>query len=206
MNVPAASPRPPVGGAIDERFVINETCAWVTRAVVGLNLCPFAKAPLVKQQIRFVVSDAVEPEALLATLRTELRWLADTDPAALETTLLIHPGALVDFSQFNDFLDEADRLLETMGLTGLIQVASFHPQYRFAGTEDDDMGNATNRSPWPTLHLLREESVERAVDAFPAAETIYEANIRTLEALGAHGWAALQAQCRRDAQAQGDPP
>ena len=186
--------------------VVAETLAWVTRAVVGLNLCPFAKAPLVKGQIRCVVSDVRDAQALLDVLRDELELLAQANPERIETTLVVHPQVLVDFAEFNDFLDDADRLLDAMDLTGIVQVASFHPQYQFAGTEDDDMGNATNRSPYPTLHLLREESVERAVDAFPAADAIYEANIRTLEALGAQGWAALQAQCRRDAQAQGDPP
>ena len=186
--------------------VAAETLAWVTRAVVGLNLCPFAKAPLVKGQIRCVVSDAGDARALLAVLRDELETLAEANPAQIETTLVVHPQMLVDFAEFNDFLDEADQLLDAMDLTGVIQVASFHPQYRFAGTEDDDMGNATTRSPYPTLHLLREESVERAVGAFPEADKIFEANIRTLEALGHQGWADLQAQCRRDAQAPGDTP
>ncbi len=183
-----------------------ETLAWVTRAVVGLNLCPFAKAPLVKGQIRCVVSDVGEAQALLGVLRDELETLAEANPAQIETTLVVHPRALLDFAEFNHFLDEADQLLGAMDLTGIIQVASFHPQYQFAGTEVDDMGNATNRSPYPTLHLLREESVERAVDAFPEADKIFEANIRTLEALGPEGWAELQAQCRRDAQSQGDTP
>ena len=185
--------------------VAAETLAWVTRAVVGLNLCPFAKAPLVKGQIRCVVSEAGDAQSLLAVLRDELEMLAEAKPEKIETTLIVHPRVLVDFAEFNDFLDEADRLLDAMDLTGIIQVASFHPRYQFAGTEDDDMGNATNRSPYPSLHLLREESVERAVDAFPDADQIFEANIRTLEALGAAGWTALQEQCRRDAQAAQDP-
>ena len=186
--------------------VAAETLAWVTRAVVGLNLCPFAKAPLVKGQIRCVVSEAGDAQSLLAVLRDELEMLAEAKPEKIETTLIVHPQVLVDFAEFNDFLDEADQLLDAMDLTGIIQVASFHPHYQFAGTEDDDMGNATNRSPYPTLHLLREESVERAVDAFPDAEQIFEANIRTLEALGPEGWAELQAQCRRDAQPPGHTP
>ena len=180
--------------------VVAETLAWVTRAVVWLNLCPFAKAPLVKGQIRCVVSNVRDAQALLDVLRDELETLAQANPERIETTLVVHPLVLVDFAEFNDFLDDADRLLDAMDLTGVIQVASFHPQYRFAGTEDDDMGNATNRSPYPTLHLLRETSVERAVEAFPEADKIFEANIRTLEALGPEGWADLQAQCRRDAQ------
>ncbi len=186
--------------------VTAETLAWVTRAVVGLNLCPFAKAPLVKGQIRCVVSSADDARSLLADLREELELLAEAKPDKIETTLVVHPRAMVDFAEFNDFLDEAEQLLDAMDLSGIIQVASFHPQYQFAGTEDDDMGNATNRSPYPTLHLLREESVERAVDAFPEADKIFEANIRTLEALGREGWVELRAQCRRDAQPPGDPP
>ena len=186
--------------------VAAETLAWVTRAVVGLNLCPFAKAPLVKGQIRCVVSDVRDAPALLGVLQHELEALAQARPDKIETTLVVHPHALIDFAEFNDFLDEAEQLLDAIDLNGIIQVASFHPQYRFAGTEDDDMGNATNRSPYPTLHLLREESVERAVDVFPEADKIFEANIRTLEALGREGWAELQSQCRRDAQCQGDTP
>lgn len=179
--------------------VIAETRAWVDRAVIGLNLCPFARAVQVKNQIRYVVSDATDAEALLGTLREELRLLADAEPARVETTLLIHPRALTNFVDFNDFLDVADATLEALGYAGVVQVASFHPQYRFAGTAADDVTNATNRSPYPTLHLLREESIDRAVAAFPEARTIYERNIRTLQALGPQSWAALLAQCRSDA-------
>jgi hypothetical protein len=180
--------------------VIAETRAWVQRAVVGLNLCPFAKAPLAKGQIRFVVCESDDPRLLLDALIAQMRALVAADPAGVETTLLIHPNALVDFAEFNDFLDAADAALEELDLEGVLQVASFHPNYQFADAAADDLGNATNRSPYPTLHLLREASVERAVAAFPEAEAIYEANIATLEALGADGWAQLQAQCRADAQ------
>ncbi|MGE5793471.1 MAG: DUF1415 domain-containing protein [Bacteroidota bacterium] len=179
--------------------VIAETRAWVDRAVIGLNLCPFAKAVQVKGQIRYAVTDATDTDALLEALREELRLLADADPAQVETTVLIHPGVLADFLDFNDFLEVADAALEALGYAGVLQVASFHPQYQFAGTGADDMTNATNRSPYPTLHLLRETSIDRAVAAFPEAKTIYERNIRTLQALGPQGWAALQAQCRGDA-------
>ena len=180
--------------------VIAETRAWVDRAVIGLNLCPFAKAVQLKNQIRYVVTDATGTDALLEALRKELRLLADADPAQVETTLLIHPGVLADFLDFNDFLDVADAALEALGYAGVLQVASFHPQYQFAGTAADDVTNATNRSPYPTLHLLREESIDRAVAAFPETEAIYERNIVALQALGAEGWAALQTQCKRDAE------
>jgi hypothetical protein len=180
--------------------VIAETRAWVERAVIGLNLCPFAKAVQLKNQIRYVVTDATDTDALLEALCKELRLLADADPAQVETTLLIHPGVLADFLDFNDFLDVADAALEALRYAGVLQVASFHPQYQFAGTAADDVTNATNRSPYPTLHLLREESIDRAVAAFPEANTIYERNIVALQALGAEGWTVLQAQCRRDAE------
>ncbi|MES3013429.1 MAG: DUF1415 domain-containing protein [Pseudomonadota bacterium] len=179
--------------------VIAETRAWVQRAVVGLNLCPFAKAPLAKEQIRFVVCASDDPRVLLDLLCAQMNELVAADPARVETTLVIHPNALTDFDEFNDFLDAADAALEDRGLAGVLQIASFHPRYRFADAAADDLGNATNRSPYPTLHLLREASVERAVEAFPEAEAIYENNIATLDALGAEGWAQLQAQCRDDA-------
>ncbi len=180
---------------------LAETRAWLQRAVVGLNLCPFAKAPLVKGQIRFVVCESDDPRAVLDALCAQMDELVASDPAAVETTLLIHPNALLDFAEFNDFLEAAEAALEERGLEGVLQVASFHPHYRFADTAADDIANATNRSPYPTLHLLREASVERAALAFPEAEAIFEANIATLEALGADGWSALQAQCRADADA-----
>lgn len=178
---------------------IAETRAWVERAVIGLNLCPFAKAVWGRNQIRYVVSNATGADDLLGTLREELDLLASADPAQVETTLLIHPRALVNFTDFNDFLGAADAMLEALGYAGVFQVASFHPQYRFAGTAADDVTNATNRSPYPTLHLLREESVDRAVAAGPEARTIYECNMRTLRRLGSRGWATLQAHCRSDA-------
>jgi len=178
---------------------IARTRAWVRRAVIGLNLCPFAKAVDAKDRIRYVASDATGPEALLETLCDEMKRLAEADPEEIETTLLIHPQALLDFLDYNDFLDLAEAVLEQMGYGGLLQIASFHPQYQFAGTEPDDIGNASNRSPYPSLHLLREESVERAVAAFPEAEAIFEANIATMRRLGESGWARLQQQCRDDA-------
>ena len=184
-----------------EPFEIVETRAWVGRAVVGLNLCPFAKAPFAKAQIRYVLSAATEPEALLTQLVAEMQWLAAADPNEVETTLLIHPGLLGDFLDFNDFLELADAALDACDLSGTLQVASFHPQFQFAGTDPDEVANATNRSPYPTLHLLREDSVTRAVAAFPEAEAIFDVNIDTLEALGAAGWTELQAQCRADAVA-----
>ena len=170
---------------------IAATREWLERAVIGLNLCPFAKAPHAKGQVRYVVSDATRAEDLLADLLGELQRLADADPGEIETTLLIHPHVLGDFLDYNDFLDIADAALQALHLDGVLQVASFHPDYRFAGTGADDIANATNRSPYPTLHLLREASIDRAVAAFPDAARIYEHNVATLRQLGHAGWQAL---------------
>jgi hypothetical protein len=170
---------------------VAETRRWLERAVIGLNLCPFAKAVHVRNQVRYVLSEAATPEALLHDLSRELEFLHAADPAMVETTLLIHPGVLGDFLDYNDFLDDADAAVEALGLEGEIQVASFHPDYVFAGSESDDVANNTNRSPYPMLHLLREESVERAVEAFPDPESIVDRNIDTLERLGHAGWARL---------------
>ena len=205
MNDLTPSPAPAGHGPIDRQPALAQTRAWVARAVVGLNLCPFAKAPLVKGQIRFVLCEASDPQALLDTLREQMHALAQGDPEQLETTLIVHPNVLGDFGEFNDFLDRADAALDDLGYAGVLQVASFHPQYQFAGTAANDLGNATNRSPYPTLHLLREASVERAVAAIPEAASIYETNIRTLQALGPQGWAQLQAQCQHDARHPGEP-
>jgi hypothetical protein len=171
--------------------VIAHTKLWLERAVIGLNLCPFAKAVFIKDQIRYVVSSAQTPEELLVDLMAELELLQQADPEAIDTTLLIHPDALRDFLDYNDFLDVADAAVEELELDGEIQVASFHPEYQFAGTDIDDISNYTNRAPYPTLHLLRETSVERAVDAFPEAAQIFDKNMRTLQQLGLDGWQKL---------------
>jgi hypothetical protein len=178
--------------------VTANTLAWVEHAVIGLNLCPFAKAPWAKGQVRCVVSASHEPQALLAELADELRLLAETDPQRIETTLLVVPDQFAEFDDFNNFLDAADAALAVLDLEGTIQIASFHPRYRFAGTAPDDLDNATNRAPYPTLHLLREDSVARAVEAFPDTSAIYEANIRTLRELGEPGWAALRKRFEDD--------
>ena len=170
---------------------IAVTRTWVEKAVIGLNLCPFANAVHVKGQIRYVVSLAETPEALLEALIRELELLAQADPEKIDTTLLIHPHALTDFLDFNDFLDVADTALDDLELDGIIQVASFHPRYQFAGTGPDDIDNFTNRSPYPTLHLLREASIERAVETFPDTAAIFEKNIETLRRLGPDGWRDL---------------
>ena len=176
---------------MDAEDPIAATRRWLERAVIGLNLCPFAKAVYVKQQVRFVLSEATTVDALLDELVAELSLLAATDPDVTDTTLLVHPHVLADFLDYNDFLDRADAAVAALGLGGELQVASFHPQYQFAGTYPDEMGNFTNRSPYPTLHLLREASIDRAVAAFPDPDVIVERNISTLEKLGREGWDEL---------------
>ena len=164
---------------------------WIEKAVIGLNLCPFAKAVYVKQQVRIVVSDASTESALLEQLGEELLLLRDTLAEAIDTTLLVHPQVLGDFLDYNDFLEHADALVESLALDGELQVASFHPQYQFADTDPDDASNLTNRAPWPVLHLLREASIDRAVAAYPDPDAIIERNIATVTALGAEGYRKL---------------
>ncbi len=183
MNTPIALP--------SAEQVIDETRHWMLQAVIGLNLCPFAKAVHVKNQIRYVVSEATTPEELAHDLIEELQFLNQADPQEVDTTLLIHPQTLNDFLDYNDFLDVADAAVTELDLEGILQVASFHPQFQFEDTEPDDIENYTNRSPYPTLHLLREDSIEKAVQAFPEASDIFEANIETLEKLGHDGWQQL---------------
>ncbi|MBI2769555.1 MAG: DUF1415 domain-containing protein [Burkholderiales bacterium] len=171
--------------------VLRDTRGWLEKAVIGLNLCPFAKAVYVKGQVHFAVSAAGSARELLEDMASELDALAASDPAVCETTLLIAPHCLRDFLAFNDFLGQAERLVRKRGLEGVVQLASFHPAYQFADSEAGDMANFTNRSPWPVVHLLREASVERAVEAMPDPAAIYEANMATLRRLGPAGWAAL---------------
>jgi hypothetical protein len=177
-----------------DEAVIAAMREWIEKAVIGLNLCPFAKAVYVKNQVRFVVSHAPHLDGLLEDLDRELDFLAAADPAEVDTTLLIHPTLLADFLDFNDFLQLAEAAVDEHGLDGVIQIASFHPRFQFEDTKPDDIGNFTNRAPFPTLHLLREASIERAVAAFPEAETIFQRNIETLEKLGHAGWDALWQQ------------
>lgn len=171
--------------------IIAATRRWLEKAVIGLNLCPFAKSVYVKDQVRFFVSNAESAEALQADLAAELLNLKETDAAEVDTVLLIHPFVLNDFLDFNDFLDVVDMTVEALGLEGEIQVANFHPGYQFADASPDDISNYTNRAPYPTLHLLREATIDRAVEAFPAAADIFERNIETMRRLGKTGWAKL---------------
>jgi hypothetical protein len=174
-----------------EKTAIEDTKTWLLEAVVGLNLCPFAKAVVVKDTVRYRVCASSESADLLAMLREELQHLAAADPDKLDTTLLISPNALPDFLDFNDFLAECDDVLIDLALDGVLQVADFHPHYQFGGTDVDDIENFTNRTPYPTLHLLREASIDKAVAAYPDASLIFERNMEILNKLGHDGWAQL---------------
>jgi uncharacterized protein len=168
--------------------VVAATRHWLTRAVIGLNLCPFAKSVHVKGQVRYVVSDVRSVEDLVVELTDELRLLKESDPERIDTTLFITPHAFADFADYNDALFFAERLLTELKLAGDLQIASFHPHYQFDGTGPDDISNYTNRAPYPIFHLLREASIDRAVAAFPDAADIYERNIETLKRLGHEGF------------------
>ncbi|MDB5944806.1 MAG: peptidase [Ramlibacter sp.] len=171
--------------------VLAATRAWLERAVIGLNLCPFAKAVHARGQVRFALSIADSPAQVLDDLADELAALVACDPQERDTTLLVVPHCLEDFLDFNDLVRRGERLIRKQGCESVIQLASFHPRYRFADAAEDDVTNFSNRSPYPTLHLLREASIDKAVRAFPDPEAIYGANLDTLKKLGAAGWDAL---------------
>lgn len=176
---------------IENAAVVGATRTWLERAVIGLRLCPFAEAPLRASRIAFHVSNAVSDAELLTDLRGELQWLSETNSFDCETSLLIHPNALTNFLEYNDFLEVCDAAVEEMELEGVLQVASFHPQYQFADSAPDSIENYTNRSPFPMLHVLREDSIENALKTVPEPEEIYRKNIRTMSRLGLEGWQKL---------------
>ena len=171
--------------------VLARTRAWLEKAVIGLNLCPFAKAVYTRDRVRLVVSQARHVDDLLEELDRELDLLVATPAEQVDTTLLVHPTLFPDFLDFNDFLEIAEGVLDEHGLEGVVQLASFHPQFQFDGTALEDMGNYTNRAPYAVLHLLREDSVEKAVDSLADPDAVYQENIRTLDKLGLEGWNKL---------------
>ena len=175
----------------DSATVTDHTRQWLEKAVIGLNLCPFAKAPHVKHLVRISVSQARHLDGFLEDLDRELQLLGDTPADGLETTLLVHPTLFPDFDTFNQMLDIADAAVVDNGLEGIVQIAPFHPDFQFEGTDSDDIGNYTNRSPYPTLHLIREDSIAKAAQAFPDASAIFERNIALLEEMGHEGWDKL---------------
>ena len=171
--------------------VISDSQQWLERAVIGLNLCPFAKSVHVKSLIRYAISDAKSESELLADLQSELIFLNSVSPTITDTTLLIAPMCLHDFLEFNQFILKANKSLTKLDLDGVFQIATLHPQYQFAGTDVDDITNYTNRAPYPTLHLLRESSIDRALQAIPNAESIFEVNMNTMRRIGLEGWRDL---------------
>ena len=177
--------------APNDNQVLADMHHWIEKAVIGLNLCPFAKSVYVKNQVRIVVSHARNLDALLDDLDRELDLLQSTPAEQIDTTLLVHPTLFPDFFVFNDFMGVVDEVVEEHELEGVVQVAHFHPAFVFDGVTEDDVTNATNRAPYATLHLLREDSVERAVNSGDSAETIVERNLQTLQRLGPAGWQAL---------------
>lgn len=183
----------------ENQRAVEATRQWLEKVVIGLNLCPFAASPWRRGRIRFRVSEATSQQQLAQDLGDELLALQACDPAERETTLLIHPHVLSDFFDYNDFLEDADRLLEELELDGTIQVASFHPDYQFADSQPDDPANCTNRSPYPMLHLLREASIEAATAGLADPELIFERNIKTMRQLGMDGWEALMKRSPKDA-------
>ena len=174
--------------------IIAATRSWLERAVIGLNLCPFAKSVHVRGQVRYVVSPARNDNDLLDDFERELKFLTQVAPAEVDTTLLITPDVLTDFADFTAFLDLAEVVLRIHGLVGVLQVASFHPDYVFADAAPDDIANYTNRAPYPTLHLIREASLAKATAALPDAADIYERNLETMRRLGLAGWRALDVE------------
>ncbi|MDY3557485.1 DUF1415 domain-containing protein [Gemmata sp. JC673] len=169
---------------MDPDAVIEATQRWIREVVIGLNLCPFARRVFDGGLIRYSVTDAADTAALAAALTEQLHSLATAPAEVIETAFLIHPNALADFFDYNDFVAGADELVAELGLEGVIQIASFHPQYQFAGTRPDDVENYTNRSPFPMLHLLREESISRVNDDPEKLLDIPKRNIETIRKLG----------------------
>jgi hypothetical protein len=185
-----------LGDSVSDEAIVLAVRTWVETFVVGMNLCPFAKRELVKNRVRFVTTAATTQEQLLMVLQAELKLL-NTDPS-VETTLLIHAKVLQDFYDFNDFLSIADSLLVDMELDGTYQIASFHPDYQFAGTQTGDAENYTNRAPYPVLHLLREESLERVIADYPDVDGIPERNIKLMNDLGPDKLQTLLKSCLSD--------
>lgn len=187
----------PNAEVLTEKQIIALTRSWVEQVVIGLNLCPFAKTVHIKNQILYLVSHARDDVGLATDLQHAFALLTETTEGKIDTLLLIHPWALVDFFDYNNFLDIADAMLDESDLTGVLQIASFHPDYQFAGTTADDVTNCTNRSPFPMLHLLREASLDKAIDALPDANLIVERNLVTMANLGLEGWINLQSELQK---------
>jgi hypothetical protein len=178
---------------VDKKKAAMAVRQWVESVVIDLNLCPFAKRELDNDRVRFSVTEVSSTIELAVALESELDLL--TREAPIETTLLIHPNVLQDFADYNQFLGTADQLLVEMDLEGAFQIASFHPDYQFAGTRPDDPENYTNRSPYPVLHLLREESLEKAVASTPDVDQVPIRNIAIMNELGTERLRSILLAC-----------
>ncbi len=187
----------PAADTLTEKQIIALTSAWVEHVVIGLNLCPFAKPVHAKGQIHYFLSHARDEISLAADLRLSMQQLVAASPTSVDTCLLIHPWVLSEFFEYNNFLDIADEILDELDLMGVLQIASFHPNYRFAGTTEEDVTNGTNRSPFPMLHLLREASLDNATSALPDANVIVNRNLETMTSLGHEGWNQLQLKLKQ---------
>ncbi|MCM0045050.1 MAG: DUF1415 domain-containing protein [Burkholderiaceae bacterium] len=176
----------------EDAVIVGRTRQWLEQVVIGLNLCPFANSVFRKNQIDYRISRATDTDQLVQDLLLAAESLIGVPAEQIDTALLIHPQVLTDFSDYNDFLGMADALFDACGLSGVLQIASFHPDYRFADAEPDDITHATNRSPYPMLHLLRETSLDKAIAAHPNTDAIVQHNLATMRRLGWAGWAALQ--------------
>lgn len=166
-----------------DKYIVN-TKNWVEKVVIGLNLCPFVKPVFAKNQLKFVLSEAKNPQELTEDLVKELVFLSGIEGDDTETTVLIHPFILQDFGHYIDYLEFANDVIYEMNLEGIFQIASFHPDYQFAGTTKEDLENYTNRSPYPMLHILREDTIEKAVKTYPNVEEIPLNNIKKVKELG----------------------
>lgn len=170
---------------------------WVERLVVGERLCPFAAAPLRAGRVRFAVCEATDDDAIFRCFLQELQRLLDSDEKVLETTLLTVPEALAAFDDYLDMLGYLESVLEELGLASDFQIASFHPDYRFAGEDEEDSSHYTNRAPYPMFHLLRQSSITRALATWDAPEQIPERNRARVRELGKEKLQALLAACRK---------
>lgn len=168
----------------DKEQIIETTKLWLERFVIGLNLCPFAKHPFKNGKIRYIVFEDNDLEKLTELLLKEANELIETTPSVLETTLIILPEILDEFEEYLDYVEMAEFIFAEVELEGVIQLASFHPDYQFEDTEPTDVENYTNRSPFPMLHLIREDSITRAIEAYPEVGNIPETNIETMNNLG----------------------
>ncbi|KKN38629.1 hypothetical protein LCGC14_0751600 [marine sediment metagenome] len=173
----------------NDEDIVKSVQKWVNTFVMDMNLCPFAKHEMLKNRVRFATTKAISEEELLRSLQDELELL--NNDSSVETSLLIHPNVLQDFYDYNEFLSYADELLLEMGLEGIYQIASFHPHYQFGGTNPDDAENYTNRSPYPLLHLIREASLERAIEEYPDVDQVPIRNVALMNSLGQNKLQAL---------------